>query len=499
MYSTILERTDMGCAAHSPSDRHAGLMSKAMACAVLLPVLSAWCFAQQSARPGAAPETRSGAPINATQFDSPSNSQASSSAATPPIRITLAEAEQRARKVEPTLQAALAARGTAGYNRSIARSALLPQAAVLGQYLYTQSNGKDFGGTEPNTPGPVFIANNGVHEYTSQIQTTETLSMAGAARYRQTNALALQAKWEAEIASRGLHAVVAQAYYAVEAAARKLQAAQEAEQAAQGFFDLTKKLEAGREVAHADVLKAQLQLGQAQRGVADGELAANTARESLGVLLFPDPTTPYVLADPLNSATSVPDESEVRALASKSNPELRSALEALKAADSDVAASRAAYLPSLSLAYDYGIDAPAFEATGRLGQQFLGYSASATVNIPVWDWFATHDRVKQSELHQKQTRIALDYAERQLIAQLNASYAELKTAAANLASLNSSAEDAKQSLHLTILRYQAGEATVLEVVDAQNTNVTTESAAADGAVRYHLARANLERLTGTLP
>ena len=45
-----------------------------------------------------------------------------------------------------------------------------------------------------------------------------------------------------------------------------------------------------------------------------------------------------------------------------------------------------------------------------------------------------------------------------------------KPPAAELDSLNQSAELAAESLRLTTLRYQSGEATVLEVVDAQNTS-----------------------------
>lgn len=421
-----------------------------------------------------------------------------------PLQITLAEAERRARKIEPTLQAALTARGTARYNRSIARSALLPQATILGEYLFTQSNGTQAGGFLPNDSGPVFIANNDVHEDISQVRTTETLSVANAARYRQTGALALQARAQAEIASRGLHVAVTQAYYAVEAAVRKLQAAQASQRAAQSFLDVTTKLETGGEVAHADVVKARLQLEQAQRGVADAEVFESATRQALGVLLFPNPATPYVLVDKLDTnpggtSIQVPDESEVRALAAKSNPYLRNALEALKAANSGVSAARAGYLPTLSLDYDYGIDAPAWETTGPGGVKFLGYSAFATLNIPVWDWFATHDRVKQSELLQNETRTAVDYAQRQLIAQLNTAYGELKTAASDLVSLQKSVRDARESLNLTILQYQAGQAIVLQVANAQNTVVAAESSAADGALRYHMARANLERFTGNLP
>jgi outer membrane protein TolC len=53
-----------------------------------------------------------------------------------------------------------------------------------------------------------------------------------------------------------------------------------------------------------------------------------------------------------------------------------------------------------------------------------------------------------------------------------------------------------ESLRLTLLRYTAGEVTVLEVVDAQTTLVQARNAYDDGVVRYRLALANLQTLTG---
>ena len=57
---------------------------------------------------------------------------------------------------------------------------------------------------------------------------------------------------------------------------------------------------------------------------------------------------------------------------------------------------------------------------------------------------------------------------------------------------------AAESLRLTKLRYQSGEATVLEVVDAENTYVSTEDAREDARVRYETARAELQTITGTM-
>ena len=62
--------------------------------------------------------------------------------------------------------------------------------------------------------------------------------------------------------------------------------------------------------------------------------------------------------------------------------------------------------------------------------------------------------------------------------------------------LRRTADLAAESLRLTNLRYQAGEASALEVVDAQNTLTQARNGDRDGEVRYHVAIANLQTLTG---
>ena len=85
-----------------------------------------------------------------------------------------------------------------------------------------------------------------------------------------------------------------------------------------------------------------------------------------------------------------------------------------------------------------------------------------------------------------------------LLAEIQSLYAEAETAQNELASLSRSAELAAESLRLTTLRYKGGEATVLEVVDAQTTAAQANNAYQDGAVRYRVALANLQTLTGVL-
>jgi len=67
-----------------------------------------------------------------------------------------------------------------------------------------------------------------------------------------------------------------------------------------------------------------------------------------------------------------------------------------------------------------------------------------------------------------------------------------------LSLLDQSVSAAAESLKLTKLRYAAGESTALEVVDAQNSYLSAETAQTDGVVRYQSALAGLQLLTGTL-
>jgi outer membrane protein TolC len=424
-------------------------------------------------------------------------------AGTTPVAITLDEAISRARVNEPGFAAAVAASRVSNLDRSIARAALLPNVVYHNQFIYTQpANGATGSGNASaessvaNSP-PRFIANNAVHEYVSQGVVTETIGLQQITAVSRASAAAAVASAEMEIARRGLVSAVVGLFYGSLAADRKLAVAERAAREASSFTVLTQQRETAREAAHADVVKAQLQQQQRERDLADARLQVERSRLELGVLLFPDPRAPFSLTA---SATVPPLASrvEVNAAATRSNPELQSAMSSLRVSGLDVTEARAAYLPDLGLNFAYGIDAAQFAARGSDSVRNLGYSATATLDIPVWDWLSTQHKVRQAEILRDAAKTSLTATQRRLIAQLDESYAEASVAREQLQSFDLSAQTAEESLRLTRLRYAAGEATVLEVVDAQNSLISAELAREDGIVRYQTALAKLQLLTGTI-
>jgi outer membrane protein TolC len=405
------------------------------------------------------------------------------------VRLTLDDAVQRARQNSVVYQAAVTDARLAHEDKKQAVAGLLPSVNYNNGAIYTEGNGVD---------GNVkFIANNAVHEYISQGNVHEALDVAGFAEVHRASALAAAARARQEIASRGLVVTVVQSYYTAAAAQSKLETAQKGADEGERFLKLTQDLEHGGEVAHSDVIKAELQVNDRRRQLQEAKLAVLNARLDLAVLIFPDFNDNFELAENLHSAVPLPTAAEIEARAAHENPDIRAALETAEASDHAVLAARAAYLPTLSLDYFYGIDATHF-ATKTDGLSNLGSSIVATLNIPVWNWGATQSKVKQAELQRDQAKRELSLAQRKLLAELRSLYAEAQAAAGELASLQRSAELGAESLRLITLRYKNGESTVLEVVDAQNTATISDAAFQDGAVRYRVALANLQTLTGVL-
>jgi outer membrane protein TolC len=439
------------------------------------------------------------APV-AVRVDSASAQMPADAPSPAPATLTFQDALKLARKNNPAYRSALTDSGVAHEDKVQSRAALLPNVNFTTQTFYTQPKS----GLLPADPR--FIAGNGVHEYIAQGNVHEALSLESLGGFRHAQAAEAVAKARAEIAARGLVLTVVQTYYGFVVAQRKYATAQKLADEGQQFLILSRKLENGGEVAHSDVIKAQLQFNQQSRDLQEAKIAMDRARLDLAVLVFSDFNQNFSTVDDLQSLEPLAPVEEVRAAAGRKNPELRAALASLDVAKSDVSAAWGAMLPSLSLDYFYGIDAahfathsPGFDNAGNpIRLNNLGYSTSATLQFPIFSWGAGVSKVKQAHLKRTQAQVELSATQRQLLASLQSFYDEARASRDEQESLRQSAELAADSLRLTTLRYQAGEATVLEVVDAQNTLALSRNAYDDGEARYRAALANLQTLTGTL-
>jgi outer membrane protein len=445
----------------------------------------------------------SDAQLLATLASAPAPRQKSSSAGTnsntsAPLTLTLQDALERAEKYSPQFQAAVTAAKMARANVTQARATLLPSADYTTQELLTQGNGV--------LPSGRYVTNDGVHVYRAwgvfrQTISADTFTLAG---YRRATAAEDIARAQQEIAQRGLKVVVTQAYYALVVAERGYATAQQSLEQARRSLETSQELEKGGEVAHSDVITFQIQYNQQQQAFQEATLAMANARLALAVMLFPDFNQNFNVVDDLDTSPPLPTLAEATKMAEAGNPEIRAAMAALRESRYGVSQAKAGFLPTLSFDVDYGIEANAFALrsvanafpeAGRLPN--LGFFMTATLNVPVWHWGANISKLRQARYLKQQAQVDLSFAQRQVLKNLYSYYNEARTARAELATLQSSASLAADSLRLNTLRYKSGDATVLDVLNAENTLTQARNSYAAGLARYRLALATLQTLTGS--
>jgi outer membrane protein TolC len=417
----------------------------------------------------------------------------------PPVVITLADAIEQARRVDAHFQSTLTDAKLAHEDRTQARNAILPTVSYTSQALLTQGNGG-------RTAVGRFVTNDGVHVYRSWGVVHEDLSPGNylGTTYREARATAAMASAKAEIAKRGLTVTVTKLYYGMAVAQRKYATAQTAAEAARHFYQITQDQEAVGQVAHSDVLQAQIQYRQQELLFEDAKLQMESSRLDLAVLLFPTLSENFSIVDDMDSAVALPSFPEAQRMAANQNPDLRAAMEALHQANLGVVAARGAFLPSFFMDADYGIEANAFalhstnvEETHAGVLPNLGYFITVGVNVPVWDWGTLRSKLHQAGFKQEQAKAEMSQTQREMLNALYSSYNEATVARSAVDETRQTADLAAESLRLTDLRYQAGTSTALDVVVAENTLSQARNAFSDAQVRYRVAVATLQAVTGS--
>jgi outer membrane protein TolC len=418
----------------------------------------------------------------------------------PPTTVTLQDALERARRLDPTLLGAVSDARSAREDRIQARNAMLPTITGTSQYLNTQGNGI--------TPDGRYVTNDGIHVYRDWAILHQDLSpgiLMGTAYTRAKAAEAL-ANAKAEIARRGLAVTITKNYYALVVAQRKYATAQAGLDQAKHFMDITQDLEHQGQAPHSDALKSEIQYRIQKQAFDEAKFSMEDTRLGLAVILFPDFNENFTVVDDLDSAPALPPFPEIQEMAEKQNPDMRVALETVREANSDVKTAQVAFLPTLTIDADYGIEAncfglhcsqSAFEVSKTGILPSLGYFLTATLNVPIWDWGTLRSKLHQAEYKQQSAQAALSLAKRTDVSELYATYDEAIIARSGLDESRSTAELAAESLRLTNLRYQGGAAPASDVVDAETALVTARNAYADAQVRYRMLLANLQTFTGS--
>nr|HEX4317751.1 TolC family protein [Kofleriaceae bacterium] len=261
-------------------------------------------------------------------------------------------------------------------------------------------------------------------------------------------------------------------------------------------LDRAEKLRAADTYTDIDVLRFKSAKAAADQAANRADASAQSTLAALVVQLGMHDGDVVDVADDLPSpapalAVTV-DGAQQRAISAR--PELRAAAERIAAADNTRTSTRETYVPDVRAVGEW------IHLTGTQPFQpgdayFLGVTASWNV----FDWGATHAKVVAAEHEQEAASIAASSLAEHVRLDVRTHWLDATADYANLASAQTQVQTAEEAMRLQRVRFDAGAATVTDVLDAQTDVARGRLQAANARYDYYLGLVALARAMGDLP
>lgn len=416
--------------------------------------------------------------------------------------ITITEAITLALKQASAFRGAQITEQIAEQDVRQAKSAFYPRVAAAPNFIYTTpslgntTSANVTSGTTTATRPPSFIAANAITEYQGLVNATGEIDTSGRLRatLKRNRFLLESARAGSEIARRDLIQAVTDAYFNLELATVRRRGAENNVQAAQTFENNTKlQLDAG-EVAPVDLVRARLQTATRRDELEQARANESASGDALRVLIGYDFEIPVAAEDLL---TQIPQDNEIERFtqtAIEKRPEFAQFQADIRAAEQDAKIARAERRPQTTYLLSGGFGTDSL-APANL-RDHTGASAQIGVSIPLFDKGASRSRETQAQLRLRQAQNTRALAERQFAQAFFTARTQALSAAARIRQIGANITDAEQNLSASLARYRAGEASIIEVTDAQNTLIVQRQALYQAIFDYQTARSRLLRAIG---
>jgi NodT family efflux transporter outer membrane factor (OMF) lipoprotein len=293
-----------------------------------------------------------------------------------------------------------------------------------------------------------------------------------------------------------LAAEVARAYYELRGAERQLQVARRNAENQRSTLQLTvDRLAAGRGTA-LERERASAQLSSTLAAVPMLEARASAARARLAVLLDRVPGSDVVgsLGDGGLPALPAAPPAAVADSALRQRPDVRSAERRLAAQTALVGAARASYLPRLGVYGGIGLNAPSADLLGR--SEARRYAVGPVISWPAFDLGRVRARVDAARAEADAARASYDLAVLSAREEAENARVLFDRTRERLGYLREAADASQRGAELARLRFDAGAAGFLEVLDAERTLLDAQERLAQGETDAAQALVALYRASG---
>ena len=399
----------------------------------------------------------------------------------PPVRMTFKEAIAQATERNPSVQEAAKGILRAEALLRQATSSILP-ALNAGVVNTTVNSGRSFNGVTTLPQDQVTANLNLSALLFAPVQWAER-AQAGDNRH--------VAEFGAADVRRQVAVATAQAYLAVIARRRVLDANVRARDVARAHYELASQLRAGGAGSRLNELRAQQSLSSDEVLAEESAFAVYNAQEALGVLVASD--GPVDAAD--EPALEVPSTLEsAEAAMPQTRSDLRLADARTQAAGRVLSDSWKEYLPSVM-----GLVQPQYFQPETIFQPSLSWRAQVLVNMPIFDFGYRRATRAERQASFDESKLEQTALLRQARSDVRSAVEAIKSADRALASARAAADEARQVVDIVNISFRAGATTNIEVLDAQRASRDADFAAEVADDQLRRARLDLLVALGRFP
>jgi multidrug efflux system outer membrane protein len=319
-------------------------------------------------------------------------------------------------------------------------------------------------------------------------------------RYRRATEAAraslLESEWSQKAVASTLVSDVASSYFQLRALDLELKIAQDTLAARQQSLQLTNTLYKGGADTLLDVREAEQLVETAAALIPDLERQIAQQENALSILLGENPTNiprgqsleEQLLPEPEAIPAGLPSSLLER------RPDIRAQEQALIAANANIGAAKAALFPAISLTGTGGFESRSL--AHLISSNSTGWTASAGATQPVFNAGALRAEVKITQAQQQQALLSYKQTIQTAFEEVSnalVAYRKYREYAEHEAKLVAAARDA---VHLSQLRFQAGATSYLEVLTNNASYLADELALVAAQLNERLALVQLYNALG---
>src|SRR5437667_9237858 len=293
-----------------------------------------------------------------------------------------------------------------------------------------------------------------------------------------------------------LTAELALTYFELRGAQEQLSVARENAENQRRTFEITRqRLDAGRGSAF-DTERAQAQLSSTLAEIPARESQVATAQYRIGVLVG---RAPAAVAAELEQPARVPALPDVAAMGNpeaivRDRPDVSAAERQAAAQGALVGAAKASYLPKISIGGSAGYVAPEIRTVGAQGT--LRYAVGPVISWPLLSLGRVKADVDAAQAGEDEARARYRAVVLRAMQDLEVSISQYRAARLRVDRLQEASAASQHAAELALLRFKEGATDLLQVLDAQRTQLEAQDRLAQARIDAGTAYAALFRATG---